>query len=54
MKKSVFRFGVFPLILLLCLVAGCKKQAEKVETESLTKEDVKVAEIPRNDFRIDT
>jgi hypothetical protein len=47
MKKSVLRLGVFPLILLLCLVAGCKKQTEKAETESMTKEDVKLAEIPQ-------
>jgi len=47
MKKSTFRFAVFPLILLLCLVVACKKQAEKTEAESMVREDVKLAEIPQ-------
>jgi hypothetical protein len=47
MKKSIFRSGVFAFILLLCLVVGCKKQAEKTETESMAREDVKLAEIPQ-------
>jgi uncharacterized membrane protein YkoI len=47
-KKSFFRLAVFPLILLLCLVVGCKKQAEeKAEAETMAKEDVQLAEIPQ-------
>jgi uncharacterized membrane protein YkoI len=47
MKKPIFRFAVFPFILVLCLVVGCKKQAEKTEPESMVQEDVKLAEIPQ-------
>ena len=47
MKKAIFRFGVFAFIFLLCLVVGCKKQAEKTEPESMVQEDVKLAEIPQ-------
>jgi len=48
MNKSIFRFAVFPLILLLCLVVGCKKQVEeKAEAESMVQEDAKPAEVPQ-------
>ncbi|MDH4270495.1 MAG: hypothetical protein OEW18_00815 [Candidatus Aminicenantes bacterium] len=48
MKKSILRFAVFPLILLLCLVINCKKQAEeKAEAEGVVQEDAQLAEIPQ-------
>jgi uncharacterized membrane protein YkoI len=47
-RSSFFRFAVFPLILLLFLIVGCKKQVEeKTEAESMAKEDVQLAEIPQ-------
>lgn len=34
MKKSLFQFSVFPLILLLCLTLSCKQQRGKVDVEA--------------------
>ncbi len=47
MRKSIFRFAVFLLILVLCLVVSCKKQAEKAEAETMAQEDFMLAEIPQ-------
>jgi uncharacterized membrane protein len=47
-RKSNFRLAVFPLILLLCFVVGCRKQVEeKAEAESKVQEDAKPVEIPQ-------
>ncbi|KPJ60454.1 MAG: hypothetical protein AMJ46_06885 [Latescibacteria bacterium DG_63] len=34
MKKSLLRFSIFPLILLLCLTFSCRQQGEKVDVEA--------------------
>ena len=34
MKNSMFRFSIFPVILLLCLIFSCEKQGEKVDVEA--------------------
>lgn len=34
MKKSLFRFSIFPLILLLCLTLSCKQQRGKIDVEA--------------------
>jgi len=34
MKNSLFRFSIFPLILLLSLVLSCEQQGEKVDVEA--------------------
>ncbi len=34
MKKSLLRFSIFPLILLLCLTFSCRQQSEKVDVEA--------------------
>jgi hypothetical protein len=48
MKISYLRFAVFPFILLLSFVVGCKQQpAEKAEVESMAQEDAKLTEIPQ-------
>jgi uncharacterized membrane protein YkoI len=47
MKKSIFRFPVFSFILLLCLVVGCKQQAENANAQSTVKDDLKLDEIPQ-------
>ena len=33
MKNSLFRFSIFPLILLLCLTLNCEQKGEKVDVE---------------------
>lgn len=50
MKDSIVRSIVFPLALLLFLIVGCKKEADKTETESLPQADVQLAEIPQAIF----
>ena len=46
MKNSWFRFSIFPLILLLCLVFSCEQQGEKTETEKKAEHDIQVEKIP--------
>jgi hypothetical protein len=47
MKNSMFRFSVFPLILLLCFAFGCKKQDEKVAIENKPQVDLQLDKIPQ-------
>ena len=42
MKNSLFRFSIFPLILLLCLIFSCQQQGEKVEVEKKGEEDLEL------------
>jgi hypothetical protein len=46
MKNSMFRFPVFPLILLLCFVISCEQQAEKASVENKAKKDLQIDKIP--------
>jgi hypothetical protein len=45
-KNSLFRFSIFPLILLLCLIFSCEQQGEKVEVEKKGEEDLELDKIP--------
>jgi hypothetical protein len=47
MKNPLLRFSIFPLILSLCLVIGCKQQEEKAAIENEAKDDLQLAKIPR-------
>lgn len=47
MKNSLFRFSIFPLILLLCLIFSCEQQAEKVDVEKKAKDDLELDKIPK-------
>jgi len=47
MKNSSFRFSIFPLILLLCLIFSCEKQREKVDVKNTTKDDLELDKIPK-------
>ena len=47
MKNSSFRFSIFPLILLLCLIFSCEQQGEKMDVEKKTKEDLELDKIPQ-------
>jgi hypothetical protein len=47
MKKASFRFPVFPCVILLCLVVGCKQGAENAKAEGTAKDDLKLDEIPQ-------
>lgn len=40
MKKSLFRFSIFPLILLLCFTFSCQEQGEQVTEEAKPAVDV--------------
>ena len=40
MKKSLFRFSIFPLILLLCLTFSCQQEGEQVAEEAKPAVDV--------------
>jgi hypothetical protein len=47
MKNSMFRFSIFPLILLLCFVFGCKKQDKKVAVGNKPQVDLQLDKIPQ-------
>ena len=47
MKKPIFRSLAFPSVILLCLVVGCKQQAENAKAEGTVKDDLKLDEIPQ-------
>lgn len=47
MKNSLFRFSIFPLILLLCLIFSCEQQGEKVDVEKKAKNDLELDKIPK-------
>ena len=47
MKNSSFRFSIFPLILLLCLVFSCEQQGEKVDVEKKAEADLELDKIPK-------
>ena len=46
MKNSWFRYSIFPLILLLCLIFSCEQQGEKMEAEKKAEHDLQVDKIP--------
>lgn len=46
MKNSWFRFSIFPLILLFCLIS-CEQQKEKIEVEKKAAEDLRLDKIPK-------
>jgi hypothetical protein len=47
MKNSSFRFSVFPLILLLCLIFSCEQQGEKVDVEKKAEAELELDKIPQ-------
>ncbi len=46
MKDALFRFSIFPLVLLLCLTFSCSQQGEKVDVEKKAKDDLELDKIP--------
>lgn len=46
MKNTLFRFSIFPLVLLLCLTFSCSQQGEKVDIEKKAKDDLELDKIP--------
>jgi hypothetical protein len=47
MKISSFRFSIFPLILLLCIIFSCGQQEEKVDVEKKTETYLELDKIPQ-------
>lgn len=47
MENSSFRLSIFPLILLLCLVSSCQRQAEKTNVESKAEDQLELDKIPK-------
>ena len=47
MKNLLFRFSIFPLILLLCLIFSCEQQGGKVDAEKKAKDDIELDKIPQ-------
>lgn len=47
MKNSSFRLSIFPLILLLCLVSSCERQAEEANVESKAQDQLELDKIPK-------
>jgi len=47
MKNPLFRFSIFPLILLLCLVFSCEQQGGKVDVEKKAETDLELDKIPK-------
>ncbi len=47
MKKSLFGFSVFLLILIICFVFGCRQQDGKVASEDKAKEDLQMDKVPQ-------
>lgn len=47
MKNSSFRFSIFPLILLLCLVFSCEQQGGKVDVEKKAEANLELDKIPQ-------
>jgi len=46
MKNTLFRFSIFPLVLLLYLTFSCSQQGEKVDIEKKAKDDLELDKIP--------
>jgi hypothetical protein len=47
-KRAYFRLAILSGVFSCCLIVGCRQQpAEKVEAESMAREDAKLAEIPQ-------
>jgi hypothetical protein len=47
MKSSLFRFSVSALILLVCLVFSCEKQAEEAKVETKVEAPLELGKIPQ-------
>jgi hypothetical protein len=47
MKNSPFRFSIFPLILLLCIIFSCGQQGEKADVEKKAEVDLELDKIPQ-------
>jgi uncharacterized membrane protein YkoI len=47
MRKSLLRFSVFPLILLICFITGCKQQEEQAAAETKPTDNLQSDKIPQ-------
>ena len=47
MKKTLLRFSIIPLILLLCFAFGCKQREEKASVETKAVADLQLNKVPK-------